>query len=697
MGDGMVKLTVDGVEVEVEEGSTILHACERAGKEIPRFCYHERLSVAGNCRMCLVEMEKAPKPVASCAMPAGEGMVVRTDSPLVRKAREGVMEFMLINHPLDCPICDQAGECDLQDQAMGYGTDRSRYQEAKRAVENKHMGPLISTIMTRCIHCTRCVRFSTEVAGVAEMGALGRGEDMEITTYLEKALASELSGNVVDLCPVGALTSRPYSFTARPWELSHTETVDAMDAVGSAIRIDARGNEVMRVLPRVNDDVNEEWISDKTRHALDGLRYQRLDRPYLRSRGGRLRECSWEEAFKAVASRVKRARPAHIGAVAGDQCDAESMYALLKIMRGLGSPNTDCRQDGGVLGGGDREEYIFNSGFSGLEEADFVLLVGANPRHEAAVVNARIRRRWLDDGLEVARIGPALDLTYPVLELGDNPAVLGRLARGSHPVAKRMQRARRPLVILGQGALNRGDSRAIHQSALRLAGACGAVGGEWNGFNVRHTAAARVAGLDMGFLPGRGGMPARTMAKGAADGRMAVLFLLGADELGIGETSSRSFVVYVGSHGDRGAEAADVVLPGAAWCEKDAIFTNSEGRVQYAQRAAFPPGDAREDWAILRALSDHLGTPLGFDTREGLRAALVAEHPVFGEPGVLAGGGVWKPAAGGSASPGKSRLRYAIDGGARSSFYMTCPVSRHSPTMAECAETFEQPAREAAE
>ena len=696
----MIKLTVDGVEVEVEEGSTVLHACEKAGKEIPRFCYHERLSVAGNCRMCLVEMEKAPKPVASCAMPAGEGMVVLTDTPLVKKAREGVMEFMLINHPLDCPICDQAGECDLQDQAMGYGGDRSRYQEPKRAVEDKHMGPLISTIMTRCIHCTRCVRFSTEVAGVAEMGALGRGENMEITTYLEKALASELSGNVVDLCPVGALTSRPYAFNARPWELDSTETIDAMDAVGSAIRVDTRGNEVMRVLPRVNDDVNEEWISDKTRHAHDGLLRQRLDRPYMRKGGGgQLREASWEEAFRAIARKVGSARPGHIGAIAGDQCDAESMYALLKLMRGLGSPNTDCRQDGSVIGTGDRSGYVFNSGFNGLEETDFVLMIGANPRHEAAVVNARLRRRWLDDGLQIARVGPATDLTYPVVELGDNLAELGKLARGTHPVAKKMKRAKKPVLILGQGVLNRGDSRAVYELALHIAHATGVVGPNWNGFNILHTAAARVAGLDMGFVPERGGMGAKAMLKGARDGKLAVLFLLGVDECDFGETSSRTFVIYQGSHGDAGARIADVVLPGAAWCEKDATFTNSEGRVQRAQRATFPPGDAREDWAILRALSDHLGVSLDFDSLDSLRESLVREYPVF-DGSAPATGELGVPASSVRALTSrlaKTPANYSIDGTPQRSFYMTCPISRNSATMAECVEVFERQGREAAE
>ena len=684
----MITLTVDGVEVEVEEGASVLQACEAAGKEVPRFCYHERLSIAGNCRMCLVEMERAPKPIASCAMPAGNGMVIKTDTPVVKKAREGVMEFMLINHPLDCPICDQGGECDLQDQAMGYGTDSSRYLEPKRAVENKNMGPLISTIMTRCIHCTRCVRFSTEVAGVNDMGAIGRGESMEITTYLEKALDSELSGNVVDLCPVGALTSRPYAFTARSWELSHTESFDAMDAVGSAIRIDTRGNEVMRVLPRVNDDVNEEWISDKTRHAVDGLKRQRIDRPYLRQRNGRLAECSWEDAFKAIQTKVKKAKADKIGAIMGDQCDAESMFALKSLMENLGSANIDCRQDGSVLGGNGRSGYIFNSGFNGLEDTDYVLLVGSNPRHEAAVINARLRRRWLHDGLEIARIGAPVDLTYPVKELGDDASLLASIDEGKSPIANKLKKAKKPMIIIGQGALNRKDSAAILGAVSRIAIDTGVVTADWNGFNILHTAAARVAGLDMGAIPARGGMDTKAMIKSAQSGDLDVLYLLGADECDLSGISSKTFVIYQGSHGDAGAKAADVVLPGAAWCEKDAIFVNSEGRVQYASRATFPPGDAREDWSVIRALSAVLDATLGFDNHEQLRASLIAANPIFAEADLLVETAF--KAQGGKGKINASPLTYPIGEGSETSYYMTCPVSRNSVTMAECIEAFEQ-------
>ncbi len=683
----MITLTVDGVEVEVEDGATVLQACEAAGKEVPRFCYHERLSIAGNCRMCLVEMERAPKPIASCAMPAGNGMVIKTDTPVVKKAREGVMEFMLINHPLDCPICDQGGECDLQDQAMGYGSAESRYLEPKRAVENKNMGPLISTIMTRCIHCTRCVRFSTEVAGVNDMGAIGRGESMEITTYLEKALASELSGNVVDLCPVGALTNRPYAFNARSWELSHTESFDAMDAVGSAIRIDTRGNEVMRVLPRVNDDVNEEWISDKTRHAIDGLKRQRIDRPYLRQRNGRLAEATWEEAFKAIQTKIKKAKPDGIGAIMGDQCDAESMFALKSLMENLGSANIDCRQDGSVLGGQGRGGYIFNSGFNGLEETDYVLLVGSNPRHEAAVINARLRRRWLNDGLEVARIGAPVDLTYPVKELGEDPSILMAMDGGKSPVLTKLKKAKKPMIIIGQGALNRADSSAILGAVSRIAKDTGVVTASWNGFNVLHTAAGRVAGLDMGAIPTKGGKDTKAMLKAAKSGELDVLYLLAADECDLSGISDKTFVIYQGSHGDAGARIADVVLPGAAWCEKDAIFVNSEGRVQYANRATFPPGDAREDWSIIRALSAVLDVTLGFDDHSQLRAALINAAPVFG----LADDLTETPfkAVGGKGQIKSSPLQYAMGEGTGISFYMTCPISRSSVTMADCIEAFE--------
>jgi NADH-quinone oxidoreductase subunit G len=671
----MPKLTVNDIEVDVEDGSTVLHACEAAGVEIPRFCYHDRLSIAGNCRMCLVDMERAPKPIASCAMPAGDGMVIRTDTDRVKKAREGVMEFLLINHPLDCPICDQGGECDLQDQAMGYGLDGSRFSENKRAVDNKHMGPLISSVMTRCIHCTRCVRFATEVAGVPELGAIGRGETMEITTYLEKTLASELSANVIDLCPVGALTSRPYAFTARPWELNKTESIDVMDAVGSNIRVDARGAQVMRVLPRLNEDVNEEWISDKTRYAIDGLRRQRLDRPYARGRGGKLQPISWEEALQTVAGKLRKAKSNRVAAIAGNQCDAESMFALKSLMVRLGSPHLDCRQDGAKIGGA-RSGYLFNSTIAGIDDADALLIVGSNPRLEAAVLNARIRRNWLATQMPIGVIGQDADLTYATQWLGDDTTVLDELLAGKHKFAAKLKKAKRPMIILGMGALGRADGAAILGRSRQLAEAYGAVSDKWNGFNILHNAAGRVAGLDMGFVPARGGMDVAGMAAAAKSGALDVLWLLGADEIDFADFQT-SFIIYQGHHGDAGAHHADIVLPGAAYTEKDGIYLNTEGRVQYANRAAFPPGEAREDWAIIRAVSGAIGKSIGMDSLAELRAALFDAVPHFAMLDQVF------PAKwakfGSRAKLAAQPVTNAID-----NFYMTCAISRASETMAEC-------------
>jgi NADH-quinone oxidoreductase subunit G len=681
----MTKLIVDGIEVDVPPEFTLLQACEAAGAEIPRFCFHERLSIAGNCRMCLVEVKGGPpKPAASCAMavrdcrpgPNGEPPVILTRSPMVKKAREGVMEFLLINHPLDCPICDQGGECDLQDQAMAYGVDTSRFAENKRAVEDKYIGPLVKTQMNRCIQCTRCVRFSTEVAGVPDLGAIGRGEDMEITSYLENAMASELQGNVIDLCPVGALTSKPYAFKARPWELSKTESVDVMDAVGSAIRVDARGREVMRILPRLNEAVNEEWISDKTRFIWDGLRTQRLDRPYLRV-DGRLRPASWNEAFAAIAARVKAAPAARIGAIAGDLASVEDMFALQQLMAALGSRNIDGRQDGTKLDPAHgRASYLFNATIAGIEEADAILLVGSDPRREAPVLNARIRKRWRMGALPVGLVGEAVDLTYDVRHLGAGPETLVEIAEGRHPFADVLKNAARPLVIVGQGALTRPDGAAVLALAARAAGAVGAVKDGWNGFSVLHTAASRVGALDLGLVPGEGGMDAAGMA---AAGALDVLFLLGADEITV---APGAFVIYQGTHGDRGAHRADVILPGAANTEKNGTYVNTEGRVQLASRAGFPPGEAREDWAILRALSDVLGRTLPFNALAGLRAALYAAHPHMAnvdavapaDPAVVArlaelGGTVDRAA-----------FRRAV-----TDLYLTNPIARASAVMAECS------------
>ncbi|MBT3396426.1 MAG: NADH-quinone oxidoreductase subunit G, partial [Alphaproteobacteria bacterium] len=536
----MPTLTIDGIEVTVEPGTTVMQACEQIGIEIPRFCYHDRLEIAGNCRMCLVEMERSPKPIASCAMPAADGQVITTNSPQVKKDRHGVMEFLLINHPLDCPICDQGGECDLQDQAMAYGDDRSRYSEHKRAVTDKNLGPLISTHMTRCIHCTRCVRFITDVAGVAELGAMGRGEHTEIGTFVEQALTSELSGNIIDVCPVGALNSKPYAYSARSWELEHTESVDVHDAVGSNIRVDARGNEVKRVLPRLHEDINEEWISDKTRFANDGLRLGRLDTPYVRGKDGKLAPANWDDALDVVADRLKAAGGDKIAAIAGDMACAESMMVLKDLFDGLGSPNIDCRQDGAALGDGARAGYLFNTTIAGIEEAEVCLLVGTNPRWEAPLINARLRKRYLQGGFKVYSVGPELDLTFPVENLGAGPETLAAMA--DHKAAKELAKASKGMIIVGQGALARSDGAAVLAAARTIAEDWGWVSDDWNGFNVLHTAAARVAGLDLGLTPGKGGRDVAGIKAGAASGDIEVVYLLGADEIDRGDLGD-AFVI----------------------------------------------------------------------------------------------------------------------------------------------------------
>ncbi len=689
----MTKLIVDGAEVDVPADYTILQACEAAGAEIPRFCYHERLSIAGNCRMCLVEVKGGPpKPVASCAMgvkdlrpgPEGQPPVVFTKSPMVKKAREGVMQFLLINHPLDCPICDQGGECDLQDQAMAYGVSGSRYAENKRAVEDKYIGPLVKTIMTRCIHCTRCVRFVAEVAGTPEIGAIGRGEDMEITTYLEHAMTSEMQGNVIDLCPVGALTSRPYAFQARSWELSKTESVDVMDALGSAIRVDARGREVMRILPRINEDVNEEWISDKTRFVWDGLKTQRLDRPYVRE-NGRLRAASWPEAFAAVAKKVGAASPEKIGAIVGDLAAAEEMFALKDLMGRLGAASIDARQDGSALDPRHgRASYLFNPGISAIDEADAILLVGTNPRHEAPVLNARIRKRWRTGGVKIGLVGERSDLTYGAEHIGAGTDSLTELVEGKHSFAKVLSGAAKPLVIVGAGALARADGLSVLAAAAGLAKGTDA---GWNGLAVLHAAASRAAALDLGLTPGEGGKTAAEIAAGGAD----VVFLLGADEI---DVAPGAFVVYIGSHGDRGAHRADVILPGAAYTEKSGLFVNTEGRVQMANRATFPPGEAREDWAILRALSAQLGQTLPYDSLAQLRAAMFKAAPHFAALDEVAPAGALDVDA---LSSGAARLSGEAFVGAVPDFYLTNPIARASAVMAEMSALRSGAAREAAE
>ncbi len=681
----MPKIIVDDIEVEVPAEYTLLQAAEMAGAEIPRFCFHERLSIAGNCRMCLVELKGAPKPVASCAYavrdcrpgPNGEPPVVLTKSQSVKKAREGVMEFLLINHPLDCPICDQGGECDLQDQAMAYGVDTSRFAENKRAVEDKYLGPLVRTAMNRCIHCTRCVRFATEIAGVPDLGTIGRGEDMEITSYLEQAMGSELQSCVADLCPVGALLNKPYSFNARPWELTKTESVDVMDAVGSNIRVDSRGREVMRILPRVNELINEEWIHDKTRHIVDGLRRQRLDRPYVRE-NGKLRPATWNEAFDMIASRMRGVAPERIGALVGDLSGVEEIFALKTLMGTLGVKNIDARQDGTVLHPSfGRASYIFNPSIIGIEDADAVLVVGANPRTEASLVNVRLRKRWRRSPLPVGIIGESVDLTYPVQHLGAGPETLADVLSGAHSFGEILRKAERPLIIVGQGALTRPDSPAILALVARLVREVGAIAEGWNGLGVLHTAAARVGALDLGFVPGEGGMTAREMA---AAGAVDVLFNLGADEI---EIAPGAFVIYQGTHGDRGAHRADVILPGATYTERTSTYVNTEGRVQIANRAAYPPGDAREDWAILRALSDRIGAKLPFDSLGQLRQRLFAEVPHFAGIDDIAAGDLAESIgklADLRGEPGREPFRSPIE-----DFYLTNPIARASGIMAECS------------
>ncbi|WP_342711419.1 NADH-quinone oxidoreductase subunit NuoG [Bradyrhizobium sp. B124] len=679
----MSKIIVDGKEIDVPPEYTLLQACEAAGAEIPRFCYHERLSIAGNCRMCLVEVKGGPKPVASCAWavrdcrpgPKGEPPEISTRSPMVKKAREGVMEFLLINHPLDCPICDQGGECDLQDQAMGYGVDTSRFAENKRAVEDKYLGALVKTSMNRCIQCTRCVRFSAEVCGAPEMGATGRGEDMEITTYLEQALSSELQGNLVDICPVGALTSKPYAFAARPWELGKTQSVDVMDGVGSAIRVDTRGREVMRILPRINESVNEEWISDKTRHVVDGLRTQRLDRPYVRE-NGQLKSATWQEAFATIAAKAGRIDGKRIGAIAGDLAAVDEMYALKELLAKFGSVNLAVQGGDAFDAKAGRGSYIFNPTIAGIDQADAILIIGSQPRKEAAVLNARIRKRWRTGGLKVGMIGAKADFTYEHDYLGAGTDTLADLAAGKHSFADVLKNAKNPIILVGAGAYTRHDGAAVLAQAAKLAVDVGALKDGWNGFAVLQDTASRAGALDIGFSPSAGGLTAAQMT---TFGTLDVLFLLGADEI---KAPDGTFVVYIGTHGDQGAHRADVILPGAAYTEKSGIYVSTEGRAQIANRAAFPPGEAREDWAIIRALSDVLGKKLPFDSLQALRQAMFKTYPHLMRLDQIEAGKAddVKALAGKGGSVDKAAFKPTVE-----DFYLTNPIARASAVMAECS------------
>lgn len=685
----MPKLTIDDKEVDVPEGMTVLQAAEMLDIEIPVFCYHPKLSIAGNCRMCLVEMDHSSKPIASCAMPACEGMVIRTQTPMVKKARQGVLEFLLINHPLDCPICDQGGECDLQDITVAYGGDSSRYALNKRAVPDKEFGPLIETAMNRCIQCTRCIRFATEVAGVPELGATGRGEDMEIGTYVQKAITSELSGNLIDICPVGALTSKPYNYRGRPWELSHTPSIDVFDAVGSAIRLDTRGREVMRVLPRQNDEVNEDWISDKVRFSYDGLKYQRLDQPYVRKKDGRLSPVSWDKAFAAIAERLKDIPGDQIAAIVGDMVDAEAMVVLKDLMEALGSPHIDCRQDGAQNESDPRCSYLFNTTIAGIERADFCFLIGTNPRWEAPLINARIRKNYLYSGLPVALIGPSHDLGYPVNSLGNDPLILEKILGGSHPIAASLKAAKCPMMIVGPGVLRREDGGALLHLARQIAEKYGfihqgktTVPDPWNGFNVLHMAASRVGGLDLGLVPTSKGYDVKRILEAAAAKKMKVVYLVGADELDTALLKS-AFVIYQGHHGDRGASVADVILPGAAYTEKSGTYVNTEGRVQRSFKAVSPPGEAKEDWKIIRALSEKLGLTLPYDTLEEVRARLVEINSLFEELDTVQRA-LWLP-FGQEGKISSDPFRAALE-----NFYMTDSISRQSITMAKCEREIAQ-------
>lgn len=683
----MPKLTINEIEVEVQDGSTVLQACEQLGIEIPVFCYHPKLSIAGNCRMCLVQLGSSSKPIASCSMPATDGMDIKTHTPVVQKAREGVLEFLLINHPLDCPICDQGGECDLQDITRNYSRGKSRFSLNKRAVPDKPMGPLIKTTMTRCIHCTRCVRFANEIAGSPEIGALGRGEHMEITSYLGTAITSELSGNMIDICPVGALTSKPYAFHGRPWELKKTDTIDVLDAVGSNIRVDSRGQEVLRILPRLNEEINEEWISDKTRFAYDGLKQQRLDQPYIRQKG-KLIPATWEEAFSHIQKHLKGVQGKEIAALAGDQADCESMIALKDLMTHLKSPHLDCRQDGTHWDGRFRGAYLFNTTIAGIEKADLILLIATNPRHEAPLVNARIRKRYLRSSqsqpLEIATIGPVNDLTYPVNSLGENAKIIKEILEGKHAFSAKLKAAKRPMLILGQGAMNRRDSLEILNLCQKIVEKYGFIQEDWNGFNTLHTAAARVGGLDIGFLPQSGGLDTAGILSAAQNGELKVLYLLGADEIPMTELGE-TFVIYQGHHGDAGAHRADVILPGATYTEKNATYVNTEGRPQHTYPAVPPPGMAKEDWRIIRSLAQTLGHILPYDTLEQVRDRLIAQNAIFGATDQIISS-PWEMLPSGTPET-LSQLAFHLP---IQNFYRTDPISRHSLTMAHCSKSVDQ-------
>ncbi len=677
----MPKITINDMEIEVEQGTSVLQAAEQLGIEIPRFCYHDKLSVPANCRMCLVEIEGGPpKPVASCAMACGDGMIVHTDSDVVKDARKGVMEMMLINHPLDCPVCDQGGECDLQDQAVSYGFDRSRYYEDKREVEDNDYGPLIGTVMTRCIHCTRCIRFAEEIAGTPVLGQFNRGENAKVGTFVGGLIDTELSGNLIDVCPVGALTSKPYAFKARSWELTKTETIDVNDALGCNIRVDSRGREVMRILPRLNEDINEEWIDDRARFSCDGLAKGRIDRPYIRDEdSGKLREASWDEAISCISRKLRGVKGDAIAALAGDLVDVEAMVAMKDLLASLGSPNMDCRTDGSVFSAENRASYLFNSGIAGIDEADAILLVGVDPRHEATMINARIRKNWLEKGIPVSLIGEPVDLTYPYEHVGTSPKDLEMLVK---QYAGKLD-AKKPMMIVGANVFTRPDSLAVHALLHKACEDLGIVKDGWNGFNILHGAASRVGGLDVGFLPQNGGKDFADIIAATKEGSIEVLFLLGADEFNAHvNVGWKSFVVYQGHHGDHGAQRADVVLPSCAYTEKDGIYVNTEGRPQLARRAVSSVGEAKEDWAIIRKLSEHVGaSPLPYNSQLELRSRIQKEWPIFKKMDEIIPAKWAKYSVKGK--PAKDAFALPVQ-----NYYLNNPICRASKTMEECSKAF---------
>lgn len=669
----MVNIKINNKTVSVEEGSTVLRACQEAGVEVPVFCYHERLSIAGNCRMCLVEIKDSHKPVASCSMPVHEDMEVFTDTPSIQESRKGNLEFLLINHPLDCPICDEAGECDLQDITMAYGPALGRFKENKRVVKDKNFGPLIKTVMNRCIQCTRCVRFAQEVAGVPEIVAIGRGENMEITTYLDATVTSELSGNLVDICPVGALTSKPYAFKARSWELKHTPSIDVLDAIGSHIRIDTRDGQIMRILPRECDAVNEEWISDKARHAFDGLTLQRLDRPFVR-KNGHLEEATWEEALTLVAAKLTGTPPHKIAALAGDMADVESMFLLKELLHSLGIFSLDCRQNKAYVPYVDRSKYLFNTTIQGAEAADACLIIGSNIRVEAPLLNTRLRKAYAK-GLKVGYIGPKIEFTYPCEYLGDKANILNQFWRGKHAFLSVLRAAKNPMIILGQGALQNEEGEKIYRLAWALAERENMIRADWNGFNVLHTVAARVGGLDVGFLPKDGGLSINQVLN---NDDVEVVYLLNADEIDM-KSLGKAFVIYQGHHGDAGANRADVVLPGAAYTEKTATYASMEGRVQQTKMAVLPPGLAKEDWKIIRKLSDYVGKPLAYNNHAQIMNGLEGIHNAYGHMGEIVPYELPQSLVENPKEITNGQLVLPVQ-----NYYMTDPISRASKVMAQC-------------